>query len=551
MDNIRIPVFCLILSLFFLTTTFEVALAKEDTAHLSFQKAATSKTKTRTYVVKKGEWLFDILQTQVGITSRRYTIIKTLNPHIKDIDKIEPGDVVILPDIEPPGSAKREDNSPVTAYTIKKGDTITRIAIRQLQTKKMSEVVNTVNEIKQMNPGIKNYNKIYPGQNLELPRRSIVITKQEGKVPEAESPGKVKDESKEKPVILPETRLAIIRHVISRMNGSIITTGKYYIPIPQVGQVTIDCSAIPVVELDDGSTTLLDFSDRIPDTLKNMIQASWKNYNPVKVNNNDNTTTILQKIINTSNIYVMTKRTALYIIGNTPPLQLSVDWMITKKASGSIPYLQGLSFVADNSQLLPKPLTSYAEKNGLIITEIMDGYGVMSAADEKYTIPQVAVINSRTKMELINALINELGFSTMKDTEVGIFDTARDGFNLSIRADLLVKKEDRQILFLSKKIPQQFIDSLKNRGTETISFDEGETQKSVIEKVLQAMNVPYLFNSFSFSIPEKTNTPKGIINFPAFKITRDKGHFYLIDFDIDRDIYGLLHDKWEVNIVKY
>jgi hypothetical protein len=181
----------------------------------------------------------------------------------------------------------------------------------------------------------------------------------------------------------------------------------------------------------------------------------------------------------------------------------------------------------------------------------MDGYGVMSAADEKYTIPQVPIINSRTKMELINALINELGFSTMKDTEVGIFDTARDGFNLSIRADLLVKKEDRQILFLSKKIPQQFIDSLKNRGTETISFDEGETQKSVIEKVLQAMNVPYLFNSFSFSIPEKTNTPKGIINFPAFKITRDKGHFYLIDFDIDRDVYGLLHDKWEVNIVKY
>ena len=44
---------------------------------------------------------------------------------------------------------------------------------------------------------------------------------------------------------------------------------------------------------------------------------------------------------------------------------------------------------------------------------------------------------------------------------------------------------------------------------------------------------------------------KGIINIPAFKITRDKGHFYLIDFDIDRDIYGLLHDRWEVSIVKY
>jgi hypothetical protein len=92
---------------------------------------------------------------------------------------------------------------------------------------------------------------------------------------------------------------------------------------------------------------------------------------------------------------------------------------------------------------------------------------------------------------------------------------------------------------------------LKNRGTEIIFLEEGETRKAVIEKVLQAMSIPFSFNSFSFSIPEKTNNPKGTISFPAFKIARDKGYFYLIDFDVDRDIYGLLNDRWEVNVVKY
>ena len=552
MDNFRLPASCLILlSFIFLTATFEAVFAQEDTAHLSFKKTAILKTNTRTYVVKKGEWLLEIMRTQVGMTSHRITIIKKLNPHIKDINRIEPGQVVILPEMEPPAGAERDDTSPTMAYTIKKGDSITRIAIRQLKVTNLSEVIKTVNDIKRLNRNIKNYNIIYPGQMLELPRRGIVIAKQEAKVSEAESPTKIEDISKEKPVILPETRLSIIKHVIGLMNGSLITTGKYYVPIPQVGQVTIDCTTIPAVELDDGSIILLDFSDRIPDTLNNMIQASWKNYHPIKINDRENTATTLQKIINASINYAMTKRTTPYIVGNSPPLQLSVDWMITKSMSEGKPYLQGLSFVTDDTQLLPKPMIAYAEKNGLIITEIMEGSGVVSASDEDYTIPQVSTINASTNTELINALLNDLGYPTAKDTEVGIFDTTKDGINLSIKADLLVKKGDKQIILLTKKIPQQFIDTLRNRGTEVLFFEEKETRKAVIERVLQAMNVPFSFNSFSFSIPEKTNNPKGTISFPAFKIARDKGFFYLIDFDIDRDIYGLLHDRWEVNIVKY
>jgi hypothetical protein len=387
---------------------------------------------------------------------------------------------------------------------------------------------------------------------LQLPRRSIVITKQEAQAPEAESSLKVvKDEAKDKPIILPQAHLDIIKVVINRMNGSLITLGKYYIPIPQLGQVTIDCSIIPIVEMDDGSSIFLDFSNRIPDTLKNMIQSNWKNYHLVEIVSSDDTAAILQKIVNASNIYTMTRRTTPYTIGNSPPLLLSVDWIITKKTKEGKPYLQGLSFVSDNSRLLPKPLITYAERNGMIMTEILDGQGIISAPDEKYTSPQVLKMNVSTNMELVNSLLNELGYQTTRDTEVGILDASASGFYLSIKADVLAKKGDKQIIILSKKVPQQFVDSLKTRGTETVTLDGGETKKPVIEKVLRAANIPFSFASFSFSVPEKTDKPAGTISFPAFKITRDKGDFYLIDFDIDRDIYGLLNNKWEVNIVRY
>jgi len=544
MNALRLSAFFLIfLSCNFFSATFDIVFAKDETAHLEFRKTATSLSKKRPYIVKKGEWLFDILRTQVGITSGRYTIIKALNPHIKDIDKIEPGDVVYLPDVVPQSEGS-------TDYIIKKGDSITRIAIRQLHVKP-SELRKTVNDIKRLNPHIKNYNLIYPGHALQVPRRGIFLTKQEAKISEAESSLQTKDASKEEQVILPEIRLSIIGHVIKRMNGALITAGKYYIPLPQAGQVTVDCSTIPVVELDDGNTIFLDFSDQTPDALKNMIKANWKNYSFIKVNSLDSTAAILKKIIDVSNTYSITKSTNPLIVGESPRTTLAIDWIITKKDSSDKSYSQGLSFITDISQLLPRKLIVYAEKSGLIVTEILDGQGIVSAPDEKYTMPQLSTLPSRTNIEFADALLVLFGYTTVKNSEIAVFETSKEGFNLSMKADLLVKRGNKQNIFLSRKITQQYIDNLRNRGTGVAFFEDGEPLKSVIGKVLQSMNIPYSFENFLFAFPEKTAYPRGTISIPAFKIAHDKGYIYLTEFDIDRDIYGLLQNKWQVNLVKY
>ena len=153
----------------------------------------------------------------------------------------------------------------------------------------------------------------------------------------------------------------------------------------------------------------------------------------------------------------------------------------------------------------------------------MDGQGVATAPDDKYASPQISNLNAGTNKELVNSLLNVLGYQTSRDTEVGILDASASGFYLSTKADVLAKKGDKQVIVLSKEIPQQFIDGLKTRGTETITLDGGETKRVVIEKALQAANIPFTFATFSFSVPEKTDKPTGTVSFPAFKITRDGG----------------------------
>ncbi|MEI8172796.1 MAG: LysM peptidoglycan-binding domain-containing protein [Deltaproteobacteria bacterium] len=525
--------------------------AKEGTAHISLKKTAIPRQKVRPYVVKKGERLFDIMQNQVGITSHRFAIIKQFNPKLNNLNKIYPGQIIMLPEKEPQESVASEDTASRKVYTTRKGDSMSRIAYRQLNVKP-ADILKAVKLIAQLNPDIKNLNRIYPGQVLQLPRRSIVITRQDVKAPQVEASEAKKDERKEKIVMPPENRMDIIRQIIGRMNGSLMTAGKYFIPIPQMGQVTIDCAMIPVAELEDGSTILVDFTDRVPESLKKMIQTNWQNYRVVKAGGNDGIISILQKIINASSTYTMSRETKPFSTGKNPTLQFMLDWTISKKTSGKgKPYLQGLIFVSENSQLLPRPMNVYAGKNGLIITEIMDGQGLVGAQDLKYTVPDIPVITGNSAKDMIYALLLTLGYSPVKDTEVRIFDSARDGFNLSIMADLLVKKGDRYVMVHSKQIPQQFMDNLKNRDTDAVFLGEGESRKSVIKKILQVMNIPYTFDTFLFSEPDKASQPRGIIRIPAFKIARDKRSLYLIDFDMDGDIYGHLHHKWEVNLVKF
>ncbi len=543
--------YSIVLCLVFLASASQDSRAEEDTAHLSFQKTATVSAKTRRYVVKEGEWLLQIMRDQAGISSPRLDIIKKLNPGLRNLDKVKPGQVVIIPEIDRPAMPEGQDSSETTNYTIRKGDSITRIAMRELKVT-YPELKKIVDDIKRLNPGIKNYDKIYTGNTLQLPRRSIVITKQETQVPEAEpSPKTAKDTAQDKPIILPEVHLNILKVVINKMNGSLITAGKYYIPISDMGQVTIDCSTIPIVEMDDGSSIFLDFSNAIPDTFRNMIQSNWKNYHAVQILDSDDTAAILQKIINASNMYTMIRRTAPYTIGDGPLLLLSLDWTITKRTADDKPYLQGLSFVSDNSRLLPLPMVRYAQRNGVIITEILVGQGVISAPDEGYAASQITELNAGTNIELANLLLNEIGYQTTRDTEIGINDASAIGLDLSIKVDLLARKGDEKIIILSRKIPQQLIDNLKKSGAATVDLESGEMKKSVIEKVLQSAKIPFSFASFSFSVPEKADKPTGTISFPAFKIARDKGDFYLIDFNMDRDMYGLLKNKWGVTVVRY
>jgi hypothetical protein len=135
--------------------------------------------------------------------------------------------------------------------------------------------------------------------------------------------------------------------------------------------------------------------------------------------------------------------------------------------------------------------------------------------------------------------------------KIRIFKIEEDGFNLSVKADFFIEADGKNIIMNFEKLPAQFSDILRNRGSEVIYLSEEESKREVIEKILDALGVSYVFDTFKFEFSERKGKKGGEISLPALKIGNNDGFIYLIDYEIDDEIYGLLHGKWEVKLIKY
>jgi len=333
--------------------------AAEGTVHLTFQKAVPGNDNKQVYVIKSGDSVVRILR-KLGWGASRYRLIRQLNPHITDLNRIYPGQKLILTRPGEQGGA-----SEVSNYTTKEGDSITRIIISELHTDP-SEAVGILRLIKQLNPEITDFNKIYPGQIIRIPR---------GQLPAA---APVKSAEVKKPPVLKsppatDTYVPVIRQVIEQFNGKVTTSGNHYISLPESGQITVDCAIVPIVDLGEGTTIMLDHGKRMPDVLAGIIQASWKNYHLVRIAGDQGIASVLQEIFLASPSFLMVKVEKPLSSDDTAPVQPSLDWLITRKSSsGSTLSQLGLILTADKSPVPPSsPSAKCAMGKDMNICEIL------------------------------------------------------------------------------------------------------------------------------------------------------------------------------------
>lgn len=523
-------------------------LAAEGTARLVFQKKTLAKLASRnqrqTYIVKRGDTLARIIR-KIGGKPPKYEEIKRLNPHIPNLNRIYPGQQLVL---TPPGTQLgSEDNTARNmVYRVQKGDSLTGIIVSVLGARPPG-TAKIFRSIKHLNPAVTDLNKIFTGQILKLPVSKGGDIAGETPLPAADNIPESDGYSMLKISEQTESRLRLLEQIIKELNGTLLTSGNYYIPLSAAGQLTLDCGTIPVAELDDGTTVILDIAGRLPDELAKIIRTRWRNYHLVKFPADADVVSVLREIIMPST-YRMEKMAEPLSLGYDSRIKLYPDWLITRKESaGSKPRQWGLFFVADKPGLLPPRLVSYAQKEGVIICEIL-GDKLQGKPAEPAPLPPLRDLRAGSTGEELANILNSLGFDPSPGKEIKIFDTHEDGFDLSVRAEYLIKIANKTVIILKNELPRQFADILKKEGMEPFYLTPAP-KKNLLEGLLTALDIPHQFALYA--LPAEAEKSAFRLFFPALKMQGAKETSYLIDFDMNHEVYELLADYGRLKIVRY
>jgi hypothetical protein len=527
--------------------------AREDSARLVLQKTAGI-SKSRVHVVRKGEWIAWILRSQFEDEPVPYVLIRRLNPGIRNLNRIYPGQMIVLPvpgSLEPSESISdigRENSSPPVIYRILEGDSISRIILSEMNVNP-AEALPAYRLIRKLNPEIPDLIELQAGQTLRLPAIPTHPV-----VPSAplKTAVRLAETSDAETATIADSLLGIIRPVIGRMRGAVTVTGSYFIPLQETTQLTIDCSLIPVVELDDGTTVLLDYGNRLSENLKGLIRQYWKNYAFLTMEEFRDGLGGLQGIIRHSRNYRMVRADKPLTLTVKPEILVYPDWIITgKETAGGVTYRQGLFLLDRSERPLPAEAITFLEKNGLAVTEIAEGSALSFLETPPAQRPAIADLRSLKGIAFAEQLLTTLGETPVRNAEVTVFDQDRNGFNLSVTADLLIRKGEKQFILLTKRLPEQLLHILREAGTEVIPIGEKDQGRSLIEGVLQGLGIPVSFGYFSFRIPEEGNRPRLTGSFSALRAMNEGEPIYLIDFDVPPAVLPFLNGRRGGRVVRY
>ncbi|MCK9275979.1 MAG: LysM peptidoglycan-binding domain-containing protein [Syntrophales bacterium] len=544
------------------------AFSSEDTVHLSFTKQVEKYTDVTDYEVQSGDWLMGIVRRQLkppadeipGIIEK----IKEINPAIKNVNLIFPGQILHLP-IKKNESDKnqKKGNASVSSehtkkpgtqkadrfvHVVRKGESISKVLIQRFGVSP-SEAVRYIGRIRSLNPHISDLNRIYPGQKIFLPVEKRGAAQE---VAESALSLEIISGKKDHDFVLPrKERLPVLAAIFDFLQGEVITSGDYYVPLPPSSQMTIDCSNVPVAEMKNGNKFLIDLDGLLPLPVKKAIESRWKNHRIISGGSETSLSDILDKTIEALRSFIIQKNGTVMTIGEMPKVQVYCDWILSRRdpAAGSSSVI-GIRLVKEKEQIIPPEVRQYAKVNGVNVIEIMNGRGIVAHEEPAWSLP-VPCLGSGTPKNMTFNLISELGYVPVKDDVIPLFTMAKDGFDLAVTADISFEAEGKRILVNSGSISPEFCDLLRKKGTLVVDVNGKIQDTDVIKNLAAVLNLSCTEDEFSFSHTIAPPEKGWKIVFPGMRMRSQKGELYFVHNEFNGEIHHLINENWKVKVVSY
>jgi hypothetical protein len=571
----------------------ELTEKMEKEPHLLFKKSVVVKDYKKGQVysehhkVKKDETFWKILRNQYKVEDENISffskIANFINPDIKDLNKLYPDQDILIPykyqDEKSPRKEKAVSFEEDDLYVVRYGDHFAKILRNKYDLATPIIFSNrTIRLFKEVNPEIEDINIIstdqkivIPGEIISMKRKFVPIGKLAVKKDEGddrpEKPEKLvklekpeKRELPEKPV-LPTVQTKITDNYISdnetatkdmlsllarSFDGTDNISGEEEFEIEGSGSLKLDYSKYPLYEFPWGKKVLLDYGNKIPDSVKEVIVSKWENAEIVGVQEKDDIKSILDRVLDVCGFYKVEQEGEYTVNRDKIQISVSGDWIVFK--DDSLKNVFVINLINDSKEVVSPSLKSYLAEMGLSFVDVKSD-GIEITKDN--TVSKKADYRkiSAEPLFMTDQILDVLGIKVTKDQSTNIFQNSESGFSLEVIADRIFEKDGTVHMIDFQSLPLRIYDVIVEQGFKILNVSPEDDILKSAEKILIFCGAEYKSSPVEFQYG-KNEKSKLKLKVPGVLINAGKGKVLLTQVSLNEAITQFLADI-DVKIIQF
>ena len=523
------------------------------------------------YQVQQGDWVLKIFRQKGELAHNDFReflgIFERLNPHVKDVDRIRPGQVVDIPlkklahgtlpgqssgvvtiPIVMISSPKEMIEKHTRTYTVQKGDTVSTLIANRFGGRYGNTTYSQgLKLFKAANPHIKDLNRIYAGQKIYMPDPSIreqswysALFDEAGNLVEQVAESEKNESTEPQPQPQPQPAIAAAPEMAplpseaastgpaaeaaSAIGGRLLDKGTYFFPMKQGKDFELDLSRYPMIDLQNGSKVILTTQDRLMNVDLPLVQSYWENVKAVKVSDNASSQEILEAVLSAFSGEASSDHLAFD--DGAASIRVSAKWIRTElSADGRIPRHSCITPIMSASERTHDTIVRYLDQNDILIKEILSG------APEATRRPihtdataDVDSIDGSSQKALIESFAALMGFHYSPNTSIS-FPYA--GIQVQALSNLLSFGNGKEILIDFGDLYGDAVNAIRGTGLEILQIDVGAGPVEIIQRLMETAGMAYTASPIFYGAnrPAEFNTA---ISINGILIPTDTGENRLI-----------------------
>ncbi len=478
------------------------------------------------YVVKKDDWVLKIFRQKGEIAHQNFRdflgIFERLNPHIKNVNMIRPGQAIDIPirKLEQgtlPGQATGVVTIPFVTltrvmdvvlqysrtYQVKRGDTVSQLIARHYGRYGTKGYKEGVKLFQAANPQVEDLNLIYAGQKLHLPDPSIrekqwyaQMYDEKGELrqnlgqssePAPTATGRVRRVETEPQKPLPQQPLAAAAAIVG---GKLLNKGTFYLPRQSQEDFELDLSKHPMIDIQGQDKMLFTQNDRVMGVSKESFASEQPGIHVITYDEQAPITEIISSMFEAmekpdqNGDKVSFDDQGVYVV-------VTAKWVRPTTDRRNI----CISPITGPDERTPESMRRYLEQNGIVLKEVLpDGDAVKNGAADpagQYAIKDVLAIAASDQKDFVKSLAPALELKYTPNIHI-TFPYA--GIQVKAASNLISAGDGREFLVDFGDLYGDAIEAIRRTGLQVIQVTAEDSFRAVATKILAALDSNYVEN---------------------------------------------------------